>query len=77
MVLSDRELYLVFPTIGTDGTIYVGADDHSLYAITDNGTQGTLKWSYATGDAIYSCPAIGNDGTIYVGSNAVNFMPFR
>jgi outer membrane protein assembly factor BamB len=27
-----------------------------------------LKWSYTTGNSIYSSPAIGSDGTIYVGS---------
>lgn len=29
---------------------------------------GTLKWSYATTDVIFSSPAIAPDGTIYVGS---------
>ena len=27
-----------------------------------------LKWSYTTGDQMFSSPAIGADGTIYVGS---------
>ena len=27
-----------------------------------------LKWSYATGGAVFSSPAIGADGTVYVGS---------
>jgi len=31
-------------------------------------TPGTLKWSYATGNSIYSSAALGIDGTIYVGS---------
>ena len=37
------------PAIGADGTIYVGSDDDNLYALTDNGTNGSLKWRYATG----------------------------
>ena len=57
------------PAIGADGTIYVGSEDHNLYAINPN---GTLKWSYTTGDWIESSPAIGADATIYVGSNDHN-----
>jgi outer membrane protein assembly factor BamB len=29
---------------------------------------GQLKWSFETGDMIFSSPAIGSDGTIYIGS---------
>ena len=36
------------PAVGADGTIYVGSDDDNLYALTDNGTSGSLKWKYAT-----------------------------
>jgi outer membrane protein assembly factor BamB len=57
------------PSIGADGTIYVGSYDKKLYAINQN---GTLKWTYNTGSLgnyIYSSPSIGADGTIYVGSD--------
>ena len=48
-----REVDIVSsPAIGADGTIYVGSWDDNLYALTDNGTSGSLKWKYATGDAI-------------------------
>jgi hypothetical protein len=53
------------PTIGADGTIYVGSYDYNLYAVNPDGTQ---KWSFATGGLVFSSPAIGADGTIYVGS---------
>jgi|GEM_PF-2260460 len=53
------------PVVGADGTIYVGSNDHNLYAINPDGTQ---KWSFETGFLIQSAPAIGADGTIYVGS---------
>jgi len=58
--------YAIFssPAVGADGTIYVGTQGGSLYAINPN---GTFKWSYPAG-ANYSSPAIGSDGTIYVGS---------
>jgi outer membrane protein assembly factor BamB len=54
------------PTIGTDGTIYVGSNDDKLYAINSNGTE---KWHFITGNTVDSSPAIGSDGTIYVGSD--------
>ena len=35
----------------------------------DIARDGTLKWSYATGDIIFSSPAVAHDGTIYIGSD--------
>lgn len=52
--------------IGGDGTIYVGCEDKSLYALER--TTGAIKWSFATGNTIQSSPAIAADGTIYFGS---------
>ncbi|TVR56271.1 MAG: hypothetical protein EA421_04100 [Gemmatimonadales bacterium] len=54
------------PALGSDGRIYVGANDGLLYAF--DGTDGSLRWTFSTGDVIASSPAIGADGTIYVGS---------
>jgi outer membrane protein assembly factor BamB len=54
------------PTIGPDGTIYVGSHDYKLYAINPDGTE---KWTFVTGYIIHwSSPAISSDGTIYIGS---------
>lgn len=53
------------PAIGADGTIYVGSNDHRIYAINPDGTQ---QWSYLTGFSISTVPAIAADGTIYVPS---------
>jgi outer membrane protein assembly factor BamB len=53
------------PSIGSDGTIYVGSKDTYLYAINPD---GTLKWKFQTGGDVSSSPSIGKDGTIYVGS---------
>ncbi len=53
------------PTIGADGTIYVGGDD-LLYAVNPD---GVVKWTFATGSLIgSSSPAIAVDGTVYIGS---------
>jgi outer membrane protein assembly factor BamB len=53
------------PAIGPDGTIYVGSQDDSLYAVNYD---GSLKWRFYAGGVVRSSPAIGPDGTIYVGS---------
>ncbi|MEN6341317.1 MAG: PKD domain-containing protein, partial [Methanospirillum sp.] len=52
------------PSIGADGTVYVGSYDGKLYAFNPD---GTVKWTYATLNRIFGTPAIGADGTIYVG----------
>ena len=54
------------PAIDSSGTVYVGSDDHKLYAI--NGKSGVKLWEFETGDKVFSSPAIGPDGTVYVGS---------
>ena len=53
------------PAIGPDGTIHVGSDDDSLYAINPDGTK---KWELVTGVYMTSSVALGIDGTVYVGS---------
>jgi outer membrane protein assembly factor BamB len=62
-----------YPTIGADGTIFVGAPD-GLYAITDNGNAGQLKWNFkpAAGPWVVGTPTIGGDGTIYIGAGDKN-----
>ena len=53
------------PSIGMDGTIYVGSDDNKLYALNPDGTK---KWEFLTIGPVASSPAIGFDGTIFVTS---------
>ncbi len=52
------------PTLGSDGTIYIGSSNSILYALNPD---GSLKWSYTTGGAIYNSPVIASDNTIYIG----------
>ena len=60
------------PSIGADGTIYVGSYANAvigpflLYAVNPDGSE---KWAFPTLAPVgYSSPAIGADGTIYVTS---------
>ncbi|MEL7118376.1 MAG: PQQ-binding-like beta-propeller repeat protein [Bacteroidota bacterium] len=52
------------PAIGDDGTLYFGSQDFNVYAVDP--TNGSIKWSYATGARVRSRAAIADDGTIYV-----------
>ncbi|MFD0681639.1 MULTISPECIES: PQQ-binding-like beta-propeller repeat protein [unclassified Paenibacillus] len=50
------------PTVGSDGTIYLGAENKKLYAINPDGTK---KRDILLGEIVYFT-AFGSDGTIYV-----------
>jgi outer membrane protein assembly factor BamB len=58
------------PTIGPDGTIYVGANNSNLYAISPD---GVLRWMYEAERevaGIWSTAALSADGaTLYFGAN--------
>jgi subtilisin family serine protease/outer membrane protein assembly factor BamB len=61
--------------IGGDGTIYLGSDEpaatggaaarHRFYAITP---EGTIKWTFATDNAVYTAAALDAAGNIYFGT---------
>lgn len=54
------------PTIAPDGTIYVKRDGGLLYALVDDGTQITIRWSRPLDAYYYSGHlAVGHDGSIY------------
>lgn len=57
------------PLIGDEGTIYVGCDDNSLYAVNADGRE---RWRFSAasvpGGVMDSSPAIDDRGTLYVGS---------
>lgn len=69
-----RRSYNSSPTVGADGTIFVGgSDDTNLYAINPDGTK---KWEYTTGGVV-NTPSVGADGTIYVGSDDSNLYAVK
>jgi outer membrane protein assembly factor BamB len=49
------------------GTIYVGSEDHYLYAV--DSADGSFKWKFNTGGRVISSPVVGPDGMVYVGSH--------
>jgi eukaryotic-like serine/threonine-protein kinase len=52
------------PSIGVDGTVYVGSTDRKVYAL--NGKTGAKKWEFETGSKYGT--AIVSTGTVYVRS---------
>jgi outer membrane protein assembly factor BamB len=50
---------------GPDGTLYAGNTGGGLYAI---GPDGEERWSFPTGNALWSAAAIDDDGRIFFGS---------
>jgi outer membrane protein assembly factor BamB len=62
------------PTLGTDGTIYIGAQASDCNTASSTGSiialnpDGSQKWVFDTNGAAGAGPAIGADGTIYAGS---------
>jgi outer membrane protein assembly factor BamB len=52
------------PSVGADGTIYVGGTN-KVYAVNPDGSR---KWVFATGSSVGAMPAIAKDGTIIVGA---------
>jgi outer membrane protein assembly factor BamB len=60
------------PTVNpSDGTIYVGSDDHNVYAVNPDGTE---KWRFTTGADVESSPVVAIDpidgqATVYIGSD--------
>jgi len=62
------------PSVGPDGTVFVGSNDNSLYAYN---ADGSLKWSHAS-EGIYdtSSAAVGPDGSVYAGSTDGNIYAY-
>jgi outer membrane protein assembly factor BamB len=69
------------PTIGPDGVVYVGSGGSKMQTDVNTGDMvwaiypnGTAKWKFNTGDAVFTSPAIGDDGTIYVAAANYSFF---
>ena len=58
------------PTVGADGTVYIGSFDSNMYAVSPD---GSTLWTFATGGEIQGSAAIGADGTVFFGSDDGRF----
>lgn len=58
------------PAMAPDGTLYAGAFDGKLHAITPDGRE---RWHVAATSEIKSSPAVGDDGTVYFGARDRRF----
>jgi outer membrane protein assembly factor BamB len=67
-----RKIY-ASPAVADDGTIYVGAQDHRLYAVSP---RGTMMWSRDLGGDVDCAAAVGDDGTVYAASDAGQVAAF-
>lgn len=63
------------PAIGTNGIIYVGADEGAMYAFDPNGTTQHIWTAGAWID--WSSPAIDTNGVVYIGAWMGNFYAFN
>jgi outer membrane protein assembly factor BamB len=58
-------------SIAADGTVYVGAADGKLYAVSPT---GSIKWAAAVGASSFTSavPAIAQNGSVYIGNEDEN-----
>lgn len=55
------------PAIASDGTIYVGGADGTLFALRYQAGVASVVWRFTAGGPIGSTPLVAPDGTIYFG----------
>jgi outer membrane protein assembly factor BamB len=66
------------PVIGTDGTVYIGANNGIFYAL--DGETGNVRWVFPTDFdtyAIYSTPLLDRQGIVYFGAKDGNVYALR
>lgn len=51
------------PTVGPDGSVYVGGQDGRLYAFAYDGSP---RWTWETGDFLYASATVSDAGAVYV-----------
>jgi outer membrane protein assembly factor BamB len=60
-VTDDLEEFYASPAIGTEGTIYIGCQNETAYAINPNGTK---KWSRNVAGAVNAAAVLTSDGAV-------------
>ena len=62
------------PSIGPDGTVYIGSDQGRFYAIAPG---GGVRWVFTAPGGTRAAPAFGSDGSIYVGDDSGHLTALR
>jgi hypothetical protein len=62
-LVSARKNYNSSPSIGADGSIYIGSN-LGIHKVIDQGTWGQVAWTYLTNGEVDTTPAIGAGGMI-------------
>jgi outer membrane protein assembly factor BamB len=58
---AEEDEFFAAPAVG-DSLVFIGCTNDSVYAVRLNGTR---KWSYYVGGAVYASAALGADGTVH------------
>lgn len=72
-ITEEGDLMESSPAIGSDGSVYVCANDNRLYALTPD---LTLKWSTDPTGFAKSSPTVDAQGNVYVGSTDFSLYAF-
>jgi outer membrane protein assembly factor BamB len=67
------------PSVGPDGTIYLGSRNGKVIAISDAYDGAHIKWTFETGDnyEVCACVMASDDGIVYVGSRNGHLYALR
>lgn len=56
------------PTLGRDGTIYLGSNAGTCVALSPTAGSPSVRWTYTADDWIDATAALAEDGTVYIGT---------
>ncbi|MCX6356187.1 MAG: PQQ-binding-like beta-propeller repeat protein [Candidatus Aureabacteria bacterium] len=62
------------PVISSDGNVYAGSNDNTIYALT---SAGAIIWTYTTGGDVLAAPVVGCTEQVYIGSADGKFYAFN
>ncbi len=68
---QEGDEFTTAPTIGDDGTVYIGCANDTLYAINPSGTR---KWAVDLGDEAFATAALASNGKIYIQTEADSLL---